>query len=67
MICPIIKIGPIINPAPGGLIGAGLIWNSQGIILTHTKKPLLKSPLGELTGDYFLHRQMLTFFPITQI
>ena len=36
MICPIIKIHPIINPTPGGLLGAGPIGSSQGIILTHT-------------------------------
>ena len=30
------------SPAPGGLLGAGLIRNSQGIILTHTKNALSK-------------------------
>ena len=37
-----IKIGPIINPAPGGLLGAGLIGSSEGIILTHTQKAFTK-------------------------
>ena len=43
MICPIIKIRPIINPTPGGLLGAGLIGSSQGIILTHNKSPKVTS------------------------